>query len=93
MGHLAWPSERLTRIHGVLRPRDDDFASPTNSDAPRAAHGPTLLAVVGVFLFLALACYAGRMYVRVRVLRYPWWDDLLISLASVSCCILRYQWG
>jgi hypothetical protein len=51
---------------------------------PDISRGLTLLAVTLVFLILALICYAARMYVRIRVLHYPWWDDWVMSAASVS---------
>ncbi|KAK2785071.1 hypothetical protein FQN53_007964 [Emmonsiellopsis sp. PD_33] len=53
------------------------------SVAPDTSQGPALLAVTAMFLFLALLCYTARMYVRIRVLHYPWWDDWIISVATV----------
>lgn len=48
--------------------------------------GPALLAVELTVLPLALLCLALRMYVRIRLLRAPWWDDWLM-LAAGLCCI------
>ncbi|KAK2734068.1 hypothetical protein FQN55_002936 [Onygenales sp. PD_40] len=59
------------------------------SVAPDTSQGPALLAVTAIFLFLALLCYTARMYVRIRVLHYPWWDDWIISVATL-CAIVEW---
>ena len=47
--------------------------------------GPALLIVESIFLSLAWIILSLRLYVRLVILRKPWWDDLLMVLAAVSC--------
>lgn len=57
------------------------FPSPTQ---PNTSRGPKAVAVTGTFLFLSLALLALRLYVRLRITRFPGWDDLLVVIAAVS---------
>jgi hypothetical protein len=49
---------------------------------------PTLIAVSVISLGIALLLVALRLYVRVKIIRKVWWDELFIVLGLVR--IARY---
>lgn len=53
--------------------------------------GPALLITESIFLALAWIILSLRLYVRIFILRKPWWDDWLMVLGAVRC-ILPKSW-
>jgi hypothetical protein len=63
-----------------------------SSGLPDGDGSRLLIIVTGLFLFLALSCYSARLYVRLRVLRFPWWDDWTLLFAAVSFLFVLFRW-
>lgn len=46
-----------------------------------------ILGVVFTFTLIALLCWAGRMSIRLFIVRQPGWDDLMVTVSMVFTLI------
>jgi len=69
----------------ILLPRDElasDFGP--GEPIPVFNQRPAALGLTISFTVLAWLCSLFRLYVRFKVVRAPWWDDLFVMLALMS---------
>lgn len=64
----------------------DSIGIANNLDEPQPIlnRKAAIIGIVISFMIVAWICALGRFYVRFRVIKSPWWDDLFVLLSSVS---------
>jgi hypothetical protein len=51
----------------------------------------TLMGLIITFLTLSWIFVCFRIYVRIRIVRSPWWDDLFVALYLVGGSLIHPQ--
>lgn len=64
----------------------DSIGIANNLDEPQPVlnRKEAILGIVIAFNIMTWICALGRFYVRFRVIKSPWWDDLFVLFSSVS---------
>lgn len=64
----------------------DSIGIANNLDEPEPVlnRKEVILGIVIAFNIVTWMCALGRFYVRFRVIKSPWWDDLFVLFSNVS---------